>query len=172
LDKKYKRDILFPTFSSRLPDKKRRDIDEILKKYKLDEYDEYKLLKKSGARLPIDNLKFIDPILKDENNFERSFYIEAVRHYNDCHGDDCGIKFPFKVGEQLELELESENKHDNNAIKIIDNSGDHIGYIPRYYSEVLFKYVYGEANYTCEIIEINQLGQCNECIKVILKVKL
>ena len=59
----YKSSIMFPVFSSRLPDKKRIGIDKILKKYDLDEYDEYKLLKRSGAKLPIDNLKFIDPII-------------------------------------------------------------------------------------------------------------
>ena len=63
LDKVYENDILFPVFSSRLPDRKRIGIEKILKKYGLDEYDDYKLLKRSGARLPIDNLEFIDPIL-------------------------------------------------------------------------------------------------------------
>ena len=40
----------------------------------MEEYDAYKLLKRSGARLPIDNLEFIDPIL-DENsvNLKRIF---------------------------------------------------------------------------------------------------
>lgn len=65
-NKTYENDMLFPSFSSRLPDRKRRDIARILKKYKLDEYDEYELLKKSGARLPIDNIEFIDPIFEDD----------------------------------------------------------------------------------------------------------
>ena len=60
-------DILFPVFWSRLPDRKRRGIEKILEKYGLDEYDDYKLLKRSGARLPIDNLEFIDPILSEED---------------------------------------------------------------------------------------------------------
>jgi len=62
VDKLYKSDTLFPTFTSRLPDKKRRGIEKILSKYNLKEYDAYKLLKRSGARLPIDNLEFIDPM--------------------------------------------------------------------------------------------------------------
>ena len=67
LDKVYENDILFPVFSSRLPDRKRRGIEKILEKYGLDEYDDYKLLKRSGARLPIDNLEFIDPTLSEED---------------------------------------------------------------------------------------------------------
>ena len=45
--------MLFPVFASCLPDRKRKDIDKILQKYGLKEFDEYELLKKSGARLPI-----------------------------------------------------------------------------------------------------------------------
>jgi HipA-like protein len=63
LHKVYRSDTLFPTFSSRLPDKKRRGIEKILAKYGLKEYDAFNLLKRSGARLPIDNLWFIDPVL-------------------------------------------------------------------------------------------------------------
>ena len=55
----YRSEELFPAFSSRLPDRKRKDIDKILKKYNLDEYDTYELLKRSGAKLPIDNLQFV-----------------------------------------------------------------------------------------------------------------
>lgn len=67
IDKVYKNDILFPVFSSRLPDKKRKEIDKILLKYGLEEYDDYKLLKRSGARLPIDDLEFIDPFNESSN---------------------------------------------------------------------------------------------------------
>lgn len=68
VNKVYKSDTLFPTFSSRLPDSKRRGIERILAKYNLKEFDEYRLLKRSGARLPIDSLEFIDPILEEQNS--------------------------------------------------------------------------------------------------------
>lgn len=58
IHKVYISDILFGVFSSRLPDKKRRDIDKILKKYELSEYDELDLLVRTSGRLPIDNLYF------------------------------------------------------------------------------------------------------------------
>lgn len=59
IDTAYRSEELFPAFSSRLPDRKRKDIDKILKKYNLDEYDTYELLKRNGAKLPIDNLQFV-----------------------------------------------------------------------------------------------------------------
>jgi hypothetical protein len=57
---------MFPAFSSRLPDKRRKDVKEILAKYELQKYDEFELLKKSGGKLPIDSLEFIDPIFSEE----------------------------------------------------------------------------------------------------------
>ena len=48
-------------FSSRLPNPKRRDMDKILEKYGLAQYDGYELLRKNGGRLPIDTYEFICP---------------------------------------------------------------------------------------------------------------
>ena len=59
IDKEYFSDGLFPTFACRLPDKQRKDISKILKKYEMKEYDEFVMLKKSGARLPTDKLEFV-----------------------------------------------------------------------------------------------------------------
>lgn len=59
--KKYESNELFPAFSSRLPDRKRRNIEEVLQKYGLEEYDGYELLRRSGGRLPIDTYEFVDP---------------------------------------------------------------------------------------------------------------
>lgn len=73
LDTVYKSEKLFPVFASMLPDRKRKDIGRILEKYGLDEYDAYQLLKKSGAKLPIDNLQFIDPILDYNCSLKKSF---------------------------------------------------------------------------------------------------
>jgi len=65
--KKYQSKELFPVFASRLPDRKRRNINDILKKYGLTSFDGYELLKQSGGRLPIDTIEFINPILDEDN---------------------------------------------------------------------------------------------------------
>lgn len=57
--KEYESDVVFPVFSSRLPDKKRKGIDKILKKYNIEEYNEFEMLKKGGAKLPIDDIEFM-----------------------------------------------------------------------------------------------------------------
>lgn len=68
-DKTYISKKLFPVFASRLPDRNRKDIKKILKKYNLKEYDEFELLKRSGSRLPIDTYEFI-PFEKPISNIE------------------------------------------------------------------------------------------------------
>ena len=163
--KKYKSDILFPIFSSRLPDKKRENIDEILAKYNMKEYDAYLLLKNSGAKLPIDNLQFIDPIIKIGNGkIERKFYVSGIRYKNGCDGKYCEQLEEIKVGERLKLELEKNNPKDRNAVQVIYKNKT-IGYIPRYYSKKVREYLSKSDKYICEVIEFNKANNCNECIK-------
>lgn len=74
-DKVYENSELFPAFSSRLPDRRRKDIDDILNSYKLEDYDAYELLRKSGGKLPTDTIEFIDPIFLEEEIIYKEFYI-------------------------------------------------------------------------------------------------
>ena len=55
----YENPRLFASFATRLPDKRRPEIKEILKTYGMTEYDEFELLKRSGAKLPTDNYEFV-----------------------------------------------------------------------------------------------------------------
>lgn len=99
LDTVYKSEKLFPVFASMLPDRKRKDIGRILEKYGLDEYDAYQLLKKSGAKLPIDNLQFIDPILDYNCSLKKSF----SQLESDTIQGVVGIyaKMPFTLQEEM-----------------------------------------------------------------------
>lgn len=173
INKVYKSDTLFPTFSSRLPDKKRSGIEKILSKYGLQEYDEYKLLKRSGARLPIDNLEFIDPILEwdKDKEIERTFSIAGVRHYLGCEGQDCDKALNLEVGNKLKLVPEPQNPYDKNAIKITDSKGNLVGYLPRYYSESVTN-IFKEdgVQYNCTVWEVNKENECQVCVKVKLEI--
>jgi len=171
VNKVYKSDTLFPTFSSRLPDSKRRGIERILDKYDLKEFDEYRLLKRSGARLPIDSLEFIDPILEDQNGvIKRIFAIAGVRHYLGCNGDNCDKSLQLNVGDKLNLELAPTNPFDKSAIRIVDMGKNIVGYLPRYYSESMTKYLKQGAKYECIVVEVNKDMECHECVNVKLEV--
>ncbi|MBS6600645.1 MAG: HIRAN domain-containing protein [Clostridium sp.] len=172
INKTYENDKLFPTFSSRIPDKRRKDINLILNKYGLKEYDEYQLLKKSGGSLPIDDLLFIDPILDNsETPIERIFFVAGQRHYLGCNGEECIRALNLHENQELLLELEPENKYDKDAIKIITKDKDLIGYIPRYYNKELLCLIEKGAKYTLKVHEFNKDKNCNECLKLQLVVR-
>ena len=165
----YKSDILFPSFSSRLPDRKRKDIKKILAKYNLEEFDAYSLLKRSGARLPIDNLEFIDPILDINSNFSRIFFMAGTRHYVGCNGNACNNSIKLEKNELLSLQREPENTNDSNAVAIYTKKNEKIGYIPRYYAKAISEILLKGYHIECIIYEINQKLSCHECVKLKIK---
>ena len=172
INKIYRSHILFPAFSSRLPDSKRKGIEKILSKYGLDEYDAYKLLKRSGAKLPIDNLEFIDPILDEsEETIRRIFYLAGPRHHIGCEGTECAKAENLEVEDKLQLVLEPENKFDSNAIKVLNADTVHIGYVPRFYSESITNLINKGYSYNCNIYEVQKDNNCNECVKIQLEMK-
>lgn len=166
----YKNDIFFPAFASRIPDRRRKDIKSILNKYGLTNYDEYELLKKSGGKLPIDDLLFIDPIIvSDDDNdetIEREFFIAGPRHYLGCEGKNCNYGLKIEKDDELFLEFEPENENDKNAIKVIDKDNSKIGYIPRYYNKELTELIKKGFKCSMKVTEYNKDKNCNECLKV------
>lgn len=170
LEKIYKCDELFPVFSSRLPDRKRKDIDKILKKYGLKEYDSYQLLKMSGAKLPIDNLYFIDPILNFDGEFEKSFFLAGVRHYLGCDGQECIKAMTVTRGDEVFLEHDKENVHDVNAIRVVNENGVVLGYVPRYYTEAFLRFMKEKRILGCHIVNVDMNQSCDECIAVVVKI--
>ena len=162
----YRSNTMFPVFSSRLPDKKRRDIQNILEKYGLMEYDEFELLRRSGARLPIDTYEFIDPIPPDDTEVEREFYITGIRYHSACQGSDCGTLPGVKVGNILLLEEEPENAYDPMAIRVLTQEKEVLGYVPRYYNKAILARLHDGMGYSCKITEVNaNMRNCSECLK-------
>lgn len=172
IEKVYKNDNLFPVFASRLPDPKRKGIEAILEKYGLSEYDAYEFLKSSGARLPIDNLEFIDPIFNFESGkIVRRFFIAGTGFCLGCDGEFCEKSLEVKLHEDLRLMPEPENEYDRYAIKILNAAGASLGYLPRYYSEGVSQLIGNNTVISSKAIEVNKDTKCLECIKVELTIK-
>lgn len=169
-NKVYENTELFLPFSSRLPDKKRRDIKVILEKYDLPVYDEFELLRKSGARLPIDSYEFVDPIFPEDKTIKRDFFIMGIRHVADCEGKNCPNLPNVSIGDQLVFVEEPENENDKYAIRVETANGEPLGYVPRYYNQSVLERLKKQSTYSCEVIDINQNGPCAECIKVRLRI--
>ena len=170
LDTVYKSEDLFPVFASRLPDRKRKDIDKILEKYGLEKYDSYQLLKKSGAKLPIDNLQFIDPILNYESSFEKLFYLAGVRHYLGCDGNLCKDSIAVTKGDEVFLTHEATNLYDENAICVVDKQQRLLGYVPRYYAQAFVKFIREGRVEECHVVSVTKENYCDECIGVVIKI--
>lgn len=168
-EKKYEENVVFPTFSCRLPDVKRKDIGRILAEYGLTEYDEFELLKKSGARLPTDTLEFVDPIFDDQEVVDRTFHVAGMRYHMECAGEDCNAIPQLPTGTELTLQREPENQHDPHAVRIVTGDGVMLGYVPRYYSEAVSKRLEKGMSYTCQVVEHNRKKMCGECLKIRLQ---
>lgn len=164
--KEYYSKELFPVFSSRLPDRKRRDIQAVLNKYGLEEYDGYELLRKSGGRLPIDTYEFIDPIFPEDITVQREFYVVGIRHASGCEGKVCTTKRELTLYTDLMLYLEPDNLYDANAVLVETQQGARLGYIPRYYSEGVADRLRKHMTYKCSVIEVNEEMNCQNCVKV------
>ncbi len=172
----YKSPELFHAFTSRLPDKRRKNISEILEKYGLEYYDAFELLRKSSGKLPTDTIEFIDPILDTEEKAVREFFIAGTRYWDFCSGDQpiinnsCNkINIDLRQNEALLLELEPYNKFDNNAVKILSKDGAHIGYVPVYYSEPVATAMRSKYGVVCWVKEI-RANNCQECVLVKLEI--
>lgn len=171
LEEVYCSNVLFPVFESRLPDRKRKDMEKILEKYELKEYEPYQLLKRSGARLPIDSLYFIDPIIDTGKTFKRKFHMAGVRHYIGCDGKECDKSLEITTGEDVILELEPNNAKDRKAVKVLNGKKQMLGYIPRYYSGSVFDMINEGRKLKCTVLNVDKNKSCDECIKLMLEVE-
>ena len=169
-DKKYESKELFAAFAGRLPDPKRRGIEKILKKYGLDQYDGYELLRKSTGRQPMDTYEFIDPIFPEDETVERDFYLMGIRHHAGCNGEDCAKKPNVSKGDELFLRAEPDNEADPFAVRVETKDGQMLGYIPRYYSESVSGRLAKGMTYYCIVLELGKEKECETCIQVKLKI--
>lgn len=171
-DKTYFSDTLFSVFLSRLPDKRRSDINNILRNYDLESYDEFDLLKKSGGRLPTDSLEFVEALDLSEKNIKRQFYIAGTKYY--CGEDFCNI-LKLAPNEPLSFQLESDNKIDKNAVKIL-HLGTTIGYVPSYFAKEVTEAILSKRNVSIKVVETKPNFQLSEnwyeCVKVEITIEV
>lgn len=166
----YENNDIFPAFSSRLPDKRRKDLKEILAKYNLEKYDPFELLKKSGGKLPTDSLEFIDPIFLEEDHIEKEFYIAGVRYYDHCNGEGKSEKFDIEINENLIFEKDTNNNHDKYAVKVLNGKNKIIGYVPIFFSKEISEAIDNSRKIKCVVTNKDCSNICEECIKVKLNI--
>lgn len=67
---KYFREELFNSFSNNLPGYGKSDITSVLKKYNINEYDDFEVLIKTGCKTSTDSFEFISPFKEGEELVE------------------------------------------------------------------------------------------------------
>ena len=151
INKTYTSDELFANIETRLPNPTRADYLEILNLYNLEkDSSKIDILKATKGRLLTDNYEFVPAF--DLNKVE--FDVAGTRHCPDVKKCQNLIE----VNDKLTLELEPENEHDSNAIKVILTKNGikyHLGYVPRYYSSCLAELLEKNIEYSAMIQSLN-----------------
>ena len=160
--KKYSSPTLFHTFFNRLPDRKRRDVQQFFIEQKLPVgCSDFEFLRETGGRLPTDTMEFVITIVSDkEKDFPIKFYVAGVRHY-----DIENAKTQLIPNTELKLRLEPDNKFDSHAIEVLTVNDVKLGYIPVFYSHVLDLEV-KKQRCTAEITSFNSNANYNEMLEI------
>ena len=130
---------------------------------------EYELLKRSGARLPIDTYEFAEIILVDDKEIDNRFYISGMRYNAKCQGKDCHCLSDINDGDELILKRVYNNDFDKYATGIYRKNGEMLGYVPAYYTQAITHKMEIGMKYNCQIDRFNCNGKCGECVRVRLK---
>lgn len=166
--KKFESNELFPSVLNRLPSRDRNNYLEILNLYGLDRNArEWEILKATKGRLLTDNFEFVPAFDQEKIEFD----VAGMRHRKI---DIKKMKKDLRVDAKILLEPELGNKYDEDAIKVILPVKDkryHIGYVPRYYSGDLAKYVKSDRKYSALVSRVD-MNTKNHDEKVVVKVRL
>ena len=135
---------LFPIFERRLPPDWRSSE---YQKLGLEKGQDIEYLRQSGGRIEGDTLEFLEPLVECDGatELELEFPVAGWRYYD---GDQ--VLDSLQPGAPLKLELEPENKHDPNAIRVLTPDGTMLGYVPRIYAWY-FDDAVGEHRYTASV---------------------
>ena len=164
INKIYNSQTLFENILNRLPNKNRPDYLKIIEDYGLSESStDIEILEKTRGRLLTDNFEFVPSFNYDKIEFE----VAGTRYSTELK--KC--KDSIKIGSELLLETEENNKYDKCAV-VVKFSVYKLGYVPRYYSQYLYKLLKEKTPYSAHVINLNFDSKIyDEAITVNVKIK-
>lgn len=115
---------------------------------------------------PLVSFERLDVVYKSE----KLFYVAGARHYLGCDGNQCGDAIQVTRGDEVFLEHEVDNPHDENAIRVVNEQQKVLGYVPRYYSRAFVKFIEEDRVEECHIANVAKENCCDECIGVVIKI--
>lgn len=165
--KTYTDEEMFANIETRLPNPSRADYLEILNAYNLGmNSSKLEILKATKGRLITDNFEFVPSF----NNSKIEFDIVGTSYCPDVK--EC--KEWIGENDRLQLKLETDNIHDEHAVKVMIKKGGkiyHIGYVPRYYSKRIACLLKNNIEYSAMIQDFKLNAKfSNEYINIFTKV--
>ena len=137
ISKEYISNSLFANIKTRLPNTRRPDYNEILKRYNLNiNSTVFEILEATRGRLITDTFEFVPTFNLNMIIFD----IAGTRHADDIDK----AKNIIELNDKIVLENDDNNPNDKYAIKVYVSKGDnkyHLGFVPRYYTKELREYL-------------------------------
>jgi len=133
--KVYRSQHLFAAFDRRLPSADRSDFKAILSDLGLDETSsKMELLQQTRGRLASDTYSFEQPLrVGGDGKLHSSFFIHGMRHRNLPKEWSSWLS----INSPLKLQKEPTNPKDPNAVAVYTRGGNHLGYVPAFYSKAI-----------------------------------
>lgn len=164
INKVYRSEKLFPSFSRRIPSSAREDFDEILVDLGLSKNaSRMDILRATRGRLGSDTYSFEQPLRIEENNkLQSRFFIHGMRHRR-LPSDWFSL---IKEDSILKLVREPENEVDPYAVAIYTKCGKHLGYIPAFYSKAVFSLIGNGLTPIIKVVNVNEKSHTHWWVQV------
>lgn len=151
LDKKYTSKELFPAIAHRLPDPRRPDYTQLLERFKLQPGNHpFEILRRTRGRLATDELSFEEAPVPTANGQRIDCYVAGWRFYS---GDT--IIDRLVVGAPVQLKHDDTNQYDPSAVAVYASTGEVLGYVPVFHSNIVAHALSTNRRVTATIAEIN-----------------
>ncbi|WP_010531759.1 HIRAN domain-containing protein [Lentibacillus jeotgali] len=152
LEKTYTAQLLFPAFNRRIPDTSRIGYHKILDEFALpSDADRMDVLRETRGALAWDPYTFEEPLRLNGSHLRSNFYINGMRHM-DVPGNWTDH---VQVGDQLRVDLDSDNKVDPFAVSIKTQDGLQLGYVPGIYAQAVHALLHQEIDLALAVTQMH-----------------
>lgn len=151
IHKEYESVDLFPAFAHRLPHPNRPDYQEVLSRFQLrPDAHPFEILRKTRGRLATDQLSLEEAPTPSSNGVRIECYVAGWRfHRGDLLLDELIHNMSVR------LQRDKSNPYDPNAVEVLADSGEKLGYIPAFHSEIVARSLSTGRTVRASIIELN-----------------
>ncbi|MDC9497130.1 MULTISPECIES: HIRAN domain-containing protein [Pseudoalteromonas] len=154
LSKTYVSNELFKFFNNRLLPKNRPEFKQMIEWSGLDirSADELEFLGITGGERKTDNFRVVTVPKLDGEYFTIKFFVSGFKYISDECKD---LAKKLTVGSELKLKHELDNQHDSNALIVLHDGENKLGYCPRYLNNDL-KNLINSQEYFLTLIKVNE----------------